>query len=118
MKNPKSFYDWLAALKDYFAWYKIEDPQHVPFVKRKMRGSARLWWQSIDNNNIGFDRPAITTWIVTHQKLESKYLHSDYISTMQIELLASKQDFLTVDIYTDKFQELNICAKVNEDDLI
>lgn len=53
-----------------------------------------------------------------HRKLESKYLHSDYISTMQIELLASKQDFLTVDIYTDKFQELNICAKVNEDDLI
>lgn len=23
--NPSFFYDWLIALEDYFAWYKIED---------------------------------------------------------------------------------------------
>lgn len=38
-----------------FTWYKIEDHQHVTFVKMKMKSVAKLWWQRIDNNNFAFD---------------------------------------------------------------
>ena len=52
--HPKAFVDWLNSLDDYFAWYIINDAQKIAFTKVKLKGPARIWWQSIESNELAF----------------------------------------------------------------
>lgn len=45
-----------------------------------------------------------------HKKLESEYLPSDYMNTLQQELIAFRFGTLSVDVYIDKFHELSVVA--------
>lgn len=67
----KSFVKWINSLEDYFSWHKTEDPQHVAFVKMKLKGLARSWWQGIENKNVVFGGEQ---WIVKNCNLKMQIL--------------------------------------------
>ena len=88
--NPQAFIGWLNSLEDYFNWYCMDDAQCVAFVKVKFKGSAKAWWHGIDHNNFVMGCPAITRWDDMSEKLEGKYLPSNYLDILQQEFLVSR----------------------------
>lgn len=104
----------INSLDDYFSWYNIENPEHVAFAKKKLKGSARDWWHKIDSNKISFDRPPIIRCTDMCKKLEDKYLLPD----CKHVLIPYTRGTLSVDDYTTKFRKLNIRCKVNEADFM
>ena len=80
--NPQGFIDWLNSLEDYFNWYRMDDAQRVAFVKVKLKGSVRAWWHGVDHNNFVMGHPAVTRWDDMREKLEGKYLPSNYLDIL------------------------------------
>lgn len=37
----KLFVEWINSLEDYFSWHKIEDLQHVAFVKNEIERACK-----------------------------------------------------------------------------
>ena len=50
------------------------------------------------------------------ERLEDKFLPSDYIDSFNSKLISLQQGSMTIDQYTHKFHELCIQCKANEDD--
>ena len=74
----------------------------------KPKGPARIWWKNIDDHNVNMDHPLITRWKVTKERLEDKYLPSDYIDSFPGERINLQQGSMTIDEYSHKFHELCI----------
>jgi hypothetical protein len=47
--DPYTFQDWLTSLEDYFEWFGLAAERKVRFVKMKLKGQARVWWQSVED---------------------------------------------------------------------
>ena len=45
--NLEELIDWINELEEYFEHEEIEDPNRVKFVKTKLKGHAKIWWQEI-----------------------------------------------------------------------
>ena len=45
--NPEELIDWINELEEYFEYEEIEDPDRVKFMKAKLKGHAKIWWQEL-----------------------------------------------------------------------
>ena len=56
--NLEELIDWINELEDYFEYEEIEDLDRVKFVKAKLKGHAKVWWQEVqlDRNNRGKEK--------------------------------------------------------------
>ena len=45
--NPEELIDWINELEEYFEYEEIEDPHRVKFLKAKLKGHAKVWWQEV-----------------------------------------------------------------------
>ena len=45
--NLEELIDWINELEEYFEYADIEDPNRVKFVKAKLKGHAKFWWQEV-----------------------------------------------------------------------
>lgn len=50
----------IGSRQDFFAWCAITADCHVRFVRMKLKGQARVWWQSIEEELDRFHQPPIT----------------------------------------------------------
>ena len=57
--HTKAFVDRLKSLDDYFAWYNMNDAHNIAFTKVKLKGLARIWWQSIETSELAFGHPIL-----------------------------------------------------------
>ena len=39
--------DWINELEEYFEYEEIEDLDRVRFMKAKMKGHMKIWWQEV-----------------------------------------------------------------------
>lgn len=46
--DPYAFQDWITTLEDYFYWFGMIADHKVHFVRMKLKGQARIWWQSVE----------------------------------------------------------------------
>lgn len=68
--------NWITALED-FHWNDMGEEQCVQFTKLKLKGQARKWQRSIDDNIVGLHQPLF--YVEWDEKwLEEKYLQSNY----------------------------------------
>jgi hypothetical protein len=112
--DPYAFQDWLTSLEDYFEWFGLAAERKVRFVKMKLKGQARVWWQSVEDQLYRLRQPAITDWEEMRLKLQEKYLPVDYEEMLFEELLFLRQGATTVEEYTNRFHELSIRSHVSE----
>lgn len=112
--DPYAFQDWITFLEDYFNWFSLAANRRVRFVKMKLKGHARVWWQSVEEHLHCLQKPPITDWEKMRLKLQEKYLPIDYEEMLFEELLLLRQGNTTVDDYTNKFHELSIQIRVSE----
>jgi hypothetical protein len=82
----------------------------------KLKGQARVWWQSVEEHLHRLRQPPITDWEEMKLKLQEKYLPIDYEEALFEEMLLLKQGNLSVDEFTNKFHELSIRSHVSETD--
>jgi hypothetical protein len=82
----------------------------------KLKGQARVWWQSVEEHLHRLRQPPITDWEEMKLKLQEKYLPIDYEEALFEELLLLRQGNLSVDEFTNKFHELSIRSRVSETD--
>ena len=45
--NLEELIDWINELEEYFEYEEIEDIDRVKFVKAKLKGHAKIWWQEV-----------------------------------------------------------------------
>ncbi|KAG6717687.1 hypothetical protein I3842_04G113300 [Carya illinoinensis] len=74
--NPNSFQDWLISLEDYFEWFNMATEKKVQFVRMKLKGQVRVWWQSIEEQLHRHRQATITDWedmkLCLKEKLDSR----------------------------------------------
>ncbi|KAG2667313.1 hypothetical protein I3760_15G108400 [Carya illinoinensis] len=112
--EPNAFEDWLTAIKDYFDWFAVSGDQKVCYVWMKLKGQARAWWESVEEQLRHTRRPAISNWGKMKERLKEKYLPIDYEQMMFEEMLQLRQGSLSVDQFTDCFHELTVHSKIVE----
>lgn len=60
--DPYAFQDWITSLEDYFDWFGITNDPRVHFIKMKLKGQVRMWWQSVEEQLHWLRQPPITDW--------------------------------------------------------
>ena len=112
--DPYAFQDWITSLEDYFDWFNLAAERKVRFVKMKLKGQARVWWHSVEEQLHRLRQPPIADWEDMKLKLQEKYLPIDYEEALFEELLLLRQGNSSVEDYTNKFHELSIRSHVAE----
>lgn len=112
--DPQAFQDWVTSMDDYFEWYRLPTDMRVRFVKMKLKGQARVWWNSVEEQLHRLRQTPITEWGEMKLRLQEKYLPMDYEESLFEELLALRQGGSSVDDYTHRFHELSIRSQVSE----
>lgn len=112
--DPHAFQDWITSLEDYFEWYRLPPNTKVRFVKMKLKGQARIWWSSVEEQLHRARQCPITEWEEMKLRLQEKYLPINYDESLFEELLSHRQGNTTVDDYTHRFHELSIRSQVSE----
>ena len=46
--DPIVFTDWVREMDHFFEWHQLSDDKKIRFVKMKLIGRAKLFWQSIE----------------------------------------------------------------------
>jgi len=114
--EPHAFEDWLTAIEDYFDWFAVSEDRKVRYIRMKLKGHARVWWGSVEEQLRRTQRPPISNWEEMKEQLKEKYLPIDYEQMMFEEMLQLRQGSLTVDQYTDRFHELTVRSRIAETD--
>jgi len=112
--DPYAFQDWLTSLE--VEWFRLAPARQVRFMKMKLKGQARVWWQIVEEHLHHLHQPPITDWGELKLKLQEKYIPVDYEEVLFEELLLLRQGHLSVEEFTNKFHELSICCRVSETD--
>jgi len=112
--EPNAFEDWLTAIEDYFDWFTVSEDRKVRYVRMKLKGHARAWWESVEAQLRRTRRPSISNWEEMKEQLKEKYLPIDYEQMMFEEMLQLRQGALTVGQYTDRFHELTVRSRIVE----
>ena len=60
--EPNAFEDWLTAIKDYFDWFAVSKDRKVCYVQMKLKGHARAWWGSVEEQLRRTHKPTISNW--------------------------------------------------------
>ena len=45
--NLEELIDWINECEEYFEYEDVEDPDRVKFVKARLKGHAKIWWQEV-----------------------------------------------------------------------
>ena len=100
--------DWINELEEYFEYEEIEDPDRVKFVKAKLKGHAKVWWQEVqlDRNNRGKDK--INKWERMVAKMKQKFIPIDYELDMLKKMQGLKQAGKSVQEYIEEFYQVLI----------
>lgn len=80
----------------------------------KLKGQARVWWQSMEKQLYRTHQPSIVDWDEMKLKLQEKYMSIDYEDMLFEKLLLLCQGNCTVDDYTNKFHELILYSCISE----
>jgi hypothetical protein len=112
--EPYAFQDWITSLEDYFDWSGLSLDRRVRFVKMKLKGQARVWWQSVEEHLQRLRQPSISDWGEMKMKLQEKYLPIDDEESLFEELVLLRQGNTSVDDYANKFHELSVRSQVAE----
>ncbi|TXG60052.1 hypothetical protein EZV62_014625 [Acer yangbiense] len=99
---------------DYFDWFSVPKEWKVRFVRLKLKGPARAWWSSVEEQFRRTHQAPITDWVDMREKLESKYLPINYDQLIYEDMLQWKQEpKASVDQYTERFHELSVRSKAD-----
>ena len=60
--EPNAFEDWLTTIEDYFDWFAVSEDRKVRYVRMKLKGHARAWWGSVEEQLRRTRRPAVSNW--------------------------------------------------------
>ena len=112
--EPNAFEDRLTAIEDNFDWFDVSEDRKVRYVRMKLKGHARAWWGSVEEQLRRTRRPTVSNWAEMKERLKEKYLPIDYEQMMFEEMLQLRQGSLSVDQFTDRFHELTVRSKIVE----
>ena len=75
---PDESINWINELEEYFELEDIEDLDRVKFVKAKMKGHAKIWWQEIQLERNRRRKEKITRWDRMVDKLKKQFIPIAY----------------------------------------
>ena len=99
--NSNELIDWINELEEYFEYEDIEDPDRVKFMKARMKGHAKLWWQEIQLERNRRGKEKITRWDRMVDKLKKQFIPIDY----KLHFLKKMQGLKKVGKYVQEYTE-------------
>ena len=99
--NLEDLIDWINKLEEYFEYEEIEDPNRVGFVKAKLKGHTKIWWQEVQLERNRRGKGKITKSGRMIAKLKWKFIPIDY----KLDLLKKMQGLKQVEKSIQEFIE-------------
>jgi hypothetical protein len=94
-RDPYAFQDWLIALEDYLEWIGLSPDRKVRFVKMKLKGQARVWWQREEEYLHRLRLPPISEWEEMKFKLQEEYGADHYTQPQRMDAIWHRYVFQT-----------------------
>jgi hypothetical protein len=94
-QDPYAFQDWLIALEDYLEWIGLSPDRKVCFVKMKLKGQARIWWQREEEYLHCLRLPPISEWEEMKFKLQEEYEANHYTQPQCMDAVWHRYVFQT-----------------------
>ncbi|CAL8155271.1 unnamed protein product [Prunus armeniaca] len=113
--DPTIFLDWVQAMEDYFAWYNLTDAHKLCIAKMTLRGAARQYWNSMEEQLYQFGRPPVTLWDEMKLKLREQYVPTVYRQQLFDQLWTISQGNSTVTEFHARFIKQKIRAGIREE---
>lgn len=102
-------------MDDYFNWYLMSEYHKVRFVKIKLAGQAKLYWNTIEHQYYLMCLEPIGTWEGMKKKLKEKYLPLSYHSRLMDQWNSLRQGRISISDYIACFNELMWRCDIIED---
>ena len=112
--NLDELIDQINEIKEYFEYQDIRNPDRVKFVKEKMKGHAKIWWQDIQLERNRRGKEKITRWDCMVDKLKKQFILVDYELDLFKKMQGLKQVGKFVQEYTEEFYRLLIRTRQAE----
>ncbi|KAI9195454.1 hypothetical protein LWI28_014976 [Acer negundo] len=100
--DPNAFQDWVIALEGYFDWFSVPEDKKVRFVKVKLKGPARVWWSSVEEQLHRTHQASIVDWEEMKERLEIETETQSlvrYLNRLKTEI---RREMLTARVYSVK----------------
>ena len=78
-------------LSEYFEYEEIEDLERVKFVKAKLKGYSKIWWQEVKLDQNSREKDKNRKWQRMVAKLKNKFIPIDYELDMLKKMQGLKQ---------------------------
>ncbi|KAL5825101.1 hypothetical protein ACOSQ3_021164 [Xanthoceras sorbifolium] len=95
--------------------YVRQEPLDELTKRMKVKGPARAWWSSVEEQLRKTHQAPIIDWEEMKERLESKYLPINYDQLIYEDMLQWKQGpKASIDQYTERFHKLSVRSKAIE----
>ena len=54
--------DWINEIEEYFEYEDIREPNRVKFIKEKIKGHVKIWWQEVQLGRNRRGKEKIMKW--------------------------------------------------------
>ncbi|XP_015970341.1 uncharacterized protein LOC107493818 [Arachis duranensis] len=112
--NPIEVNHWFQGMERALQAQHVPLNQYVEFAAYQLAGEAQPWWQA-ECHLLQFQNADIP-WEVFQTAFYKKYFHKSAREAKEMELMQLKQGSMSVDEYTNKFEELCRFSRVCQGD--
>ena len=112
--NADDFLDWLNTVEHVFEYCDPPKRQKVKLVAIKMFKNASFWWENLKRQHQRDGKKKIETWEKMKKELKRKYLPFHYHQDIFLKIQNLKQQNLTMEEYSTKFENMMIKRDLQE----
>ena len=116
--DPWIFDRWICDMNHFFDWYNLSKNRRVRCAKMKLRGTAQLYWESVEESLITRGQPPITDWVEMKIKLEEKYYTRSYRGNLLDQWNNLRQRDKSANEYVALFDEYKMRCAAREDEVM
>ncbi|KAJ9548662.1 hypothetical protein OSB04_021205 [Centaurea solstitialis] len=114
--QPDDFLDWLQTVERVFDLHDIPDPMKVKLVAIKLKKSASLWWEYVQQQRYRKGKHKVDTWEKMKRLLKAKFLPANHKQDAYLDYHNLRQQSLTVEEFIGEFERMRLRCGAEEDD--
>ncbi|GKB86691.1 reverse transcriptase domain-containing protein [Tanacetum coccineum] len=113
---PDNFLDWLRTVDRIFDLRDTPDPIKVKLVAIRLKKSASLWWDHVQNQRYREGKHRVESWDKMKRLMKKKFLPVTHKQDSYVEFHTLKQQTLTVEEFIAEFERVRMRCGVEENE--
>ncbi|GJT11497.1 transposon ty3-I gag-pol polyprotein [Tanacetum coccineum] len=113
---PDDFLDWLRTVDRIFDLCDTPDPIKVKLVAIRLKKSASLWWDHVQNQRYREGKHRVESWDKMKRLMKKKFLPVTHKQDSYVEFHNLKQQTLTIEEFIAEFERVRMRCGVEENE--